>query len=98
MKGRTPTAEEKRHMARVGQLTCIVCTLQNLGDTPAALHHIDGRTKEGAHYQVIPLCSLHHQNGGYGVALHAGKAEFELCYGSESYLLQQTNLLLEKAA
>lgn len=98
MKGRTPTAAEQRHMAKVGQMTCIVCTLQYLGDTPAALHHIQGRTKPGAHYQVIPLCSLHHQNGGYGVALHAGKKAFERRYGTESYLLDQTNKLLEAAA
>lgn len=97
MKGRAPTAEEKRHLSRAGEMPCIVCTLQHLGDTPAAIHHLDGKTKPGAHFLVIPLCSLHHQNGGYGVALHAGKKEFERRYGTETYLLEQTNKLLEMA-
>jgi len=96
MRGRSPTAKEKHHLNKVGELTCIVCILQNLGDTPAAIHHINGKTKPGAHFLVIPLCSLHHQNGGYGVALHAGKKEFERKFGTESYLLEQTNKLLEK--
>lgn len=96
MLGRKPTAKEKRHMSRVADLGCIVCILQNLGDSPAAIHHTEGKTKPGAHFLVLPLCGAHHQTGGYGVALHAGKKEFERRYGTESYLLEQTNLLLEK--
>jgi hypothetical protein len=35
---------------------------------------------------VIPLCGVHHQTGGYGVALHAGRARWELHYGTEEGL------------
>jgi hypothetical protein len=44
--------------------------------------------------EAIPLCPNHHQNGGYGVALHAGQKEFEARYGTELELLKHTNLLL----
>jgi hypothetical protein len=37
---------------------------------------------------------MHHQNGGYGIALHAGQKTFEAKYGTESQLLQQTLDLL----
>lgn len=98
MKGRKPSAEEKRHLNRVGDMACIVCSLNCLGDTPAAIHHLEGKTKPGAHFKVIPLCGTHHQTGGYGVALHAGKKEFERRYGTENYLLEQTNKLLERVS
>jgi hypothetical protein len=43
---------------------------------------------------AIPLCPNHHQNGGYGVALHAGQREWEKRYGSEEALLEQVKELL----
>ena len=44
-----------------------------------------------SHYKLgIPLCPDHHQNGGYGVALHAGKETFERNFGTEAHLLKQT--------
>lgn len=98
MKGRQPTAEEKRHMNAVAQLGCIVCRLRGYGETPAAIHHLEGKTKPGAHFLVIPLCGIHHQTGGYGTALHAGKKAFEKKFGTESYLLEQTTRLLNKEA
>lgn len=98
MKGRNPTAAEKRHITKVGQLPCIVCILQGLGETPAAIHHVEGKTKPGVHFLVLPLCSLHHQNGGYGVALHAGKKEFERRYGTEYELLEKVNELIQEVA
>lgn len=72
---------------------CVVC--RNLGEgwQPAAIHHIrDGqglgrRAPEGL---VIPLCAGHHQDGGHGVAIHAGKRVWEALYGSELDLLSQT--------
>ena len=43
---------------------------------------------------AIPLCPMHHQHGGYGVALHAGQKTFEKKYGTESELLQKTLAIL----
>jgi hypothetical protein len=87
MSSRKPTTAEKAHMASVAALGCIVCRRELGVYSPAAIHHVDGKTKPGAHMRVLPLCGVHHQTGGYGVALHAGKAEFERRHGSQAELL-----------
>lgn len=32
---------------------------------------------------------MHHQTGGYGIALHAGRAEWERRYGTQFELLEE---------
>ena len=100
MKGRTPTADEKRHMDRIAQLPCIVCYLQGLGASPSEIHHLSGKTAEGAHFKIIPLCFLHHRSGEntLWVSRHPYKSQFERRYGTEQYLLEETKLLLEASA
>ena len=88
MKSRKPTALEQRHMASVAALGCIVCRREWGVYSPAAIHHVDGKTKPGAHFKVLALCSAHHQTGGYGIALHAGRAEWERRYGTQAELLE----------
>lgn len=86
-------AAEKRHLDRVAALGCIVCRNLDIGPTPAAIHHIragHGLSQRASDYLAIPLCGDHHQNGGHGVAIHAGQAQFEAMYGSELDLLAQT--------
>ncbi len=93
MSKRPPTLAERRHMACVAALGCVVCRNIGLGPTPAAIHHIregQGMSERASHYLVIPLCADHHQHGGHGVALHAGQATFERIYGTELDLLAQT--------
>ena len=94
MKGRTPTKSESTYMSKVAELGCIVCRNEFGLFSPAAIHHIEGRTKEGCHYKILPLCPNHHQYGGYGVALHAGRAEWEKRYGTQAELLKQVDRLL----
>jgi hypothetical protein len=98
MKGRTPTADEKRFMGLVGQLGCIVCSEQGYGFREASLHHIDGRTKPGAHMSVIPLCYEHHQGGsgsGMFISVHPWKRRFEEAYGSQVDLLDKVRERVE---
>lgn len=94
MKGRTPTADENRHMDAIGQINCVVCRMfHDESETPAAIHHVDGKTKEGAHFRVIPLCVRHHQHRDSHkpqrwVSRHGdGRAAFEAAYGTEEYLM-----------
>ena len=84
---RKPTSAEKAHMAAVAALGCIVCRREMGVYSPAAIHHVEGKTKPGAHFKVLALCSAHHQTGGYGVALHAGRAEWERRYGTQAELM-----------
>ena len=93
MRMRTPNGSELIRFDRLREMGCIVCLLQGNGVTPPQIHHIDGKTKPGAHLKTIPLCHSHHQRGGGvdPIARHPYKARFEAAYGSENYLLEQTN-------
>jgi len=88
-------------MDALGKLPCIAC-LQHVKESPRiSLHHIDGRTKPGAHLLQIPLCVYHHQHAApenvraefpWLVPVHAdgvtgGKAEFTRHNGSEKHLM-----------
>lgn len=101
LKGRTPTAVERLVMDALGQLPCIAC-LQHGKETPLiSLHHIEGRTKPGAHMLQLPLCDCHHQHAApatiraehpWLVPVHAdgivgGKAEFGKHNGTERQLM-----------
>lgn len=93
MKGRTPTAEEARFMAQVGALGCIACAKDGIVNPWISLHHIDGRTKPGAHMLVLPLCAPHHQQDDTDPArrlsVHGHKAQFTARYGTELELLAE---------
>lgn len=87
-----PTSAESAHIFRVVAAGCIVCRNLGYGETPAEAHHIGNGTmgKRADNYSVIALCPNHHRYGGHGVAVHAGRKEFEARYGTERELLEQT--------
>jgi hypothetical protein len=90
--------DEKNHYDKLSQLGCIVCRKEGWGYSPPHIHHIRhgvGLSQRSHWSLAIPLCPNHHQNGGYGIALHAGQKEFERKFGSESELLRQTLTVLE---
>ena len=96
MKGRKPTAKEQKHMNEVRSLGCIVCFNNGYPFTPAEIHNVHGKTKENAHFQVLPLCPIHHRTGGHegDISRHPNKARFEEAYGTEEELLEQVRQLL----
>lgn len=100
MKGRTPTAAEQAFMNRVVAIGCIACLLDGNFTPEVSIHHIDGRTKPGAHFEVLPLCAGHHQEGtgipGL-IAVHPWKARFEERYGDQQYLLGVLQILMARA-
>lgn len=104
LKGRTPTAVEKKVMDIIGQQPCVACAKQGIVNTVVCLHHIDGRTKPNCHAKVLPLCSYHHDTplskeerlhvGRDMFPVHAkgsygGKAAFENAYGTQEALLKE---------
>jgi hypothetical protein len=94
--GRTPTAEEQRHMQRVQALGCIICRIYGKQYTPAEIHHLDGKTKHGAHKRILPLCPPHHRLAGKGYVSWAnGKKAFEEAYMPAEDLLVCVDKALE---
>lgn len=87
---------EQEHMDKVAALGCIACRKLGYYDSPAQCHHI----KTGypgmlaPHTKTLPLCNLHHTDGGHGVAFHAGKEEWEKKFGSELDLLEEVYRML----
>lgn len=92
------TKDERKHYEKLYQIGCIVCRNLNYGYSQPHIHHIRHGAGIGqkSHWSLaIPLCPMHHQNGGYGIALHAGQKTFEKKYGTEVELLHQTLTILE---
>lgn len=92
------TKAERQHYDKLSQIGCIVCQREGLGYTMPHIHHIRhgvGMAQRSHYLLAIPLCPLHHQNGGHGVALHAGQKTFEAKYGTESELLAHTTKILK---
>ena len=88
------TKDEKEWQRRVRELGCLIC------ERPASLHHIRhgvGKAQKADEYNVLPLCPDHHQNGGHGVAFHAGKKTWQEIYGTEEELLEQVKEKLSEA-
>ncbi|HAR06388.1 MAG TPA: recombinase [Pseudomonas sp.] len=98
MKGRNPSASDKRFHSQLAALGCIACRIDGHSNPVVSIHHIDGRTKPGAHKLVLPLCAGHHQDGtgipGL-IAVHPWKRRFEDRYGRQEDLLAMCMELLK---
>ena len=90
------TKKEKKHLALVQSLGCLIC------QQPAICHHIrnrgDGKGNIGfgqraSHFETIPLCPDHHVGS---FSIHNTKRQFEDAYGTEAQLLHRTLKEIEK--
>ena len=83
---------QRKYLDAVASLGCVVCRNLGYGATPAHVHHIrtgKGMGQRASNYETIPLCPTHHQQGGHGVAIHAGQKTWEAIHGTELELLKQ---------
>ena len=72
------------HLGRVAALGCWIC------GKAAHCHHIrdgQGMGRKASDFETIPLCPIHHQTGGYGVAFHAGPEIWEKTFGRQRDIL-----------
>lgn len=102
MKGKSRTkAEMLFHDRLVNEIGCIACRIDGAPNFHCSIHHIDGRTKPGAHMRVLSLCAGHHQDG-YGapglIAVHPFKARFEAQYGPQLELLEMCLQIIDEEA
>jgi len=103
------TKAEQDHLDRVAALGCIICGRHGMGgmfQVEAEIHHIRRDPKDGmhfsasqraTHFQVIPLCPIHHRLGRMGEAYHAGPRAWEAQHGTEIELLAKVQAMLEEA-
>jgi hypothetical protein len=112
LKGRNPTAHEKKLGDKIGGIGCICCLnkkwytsemQQQESVKYVSLHHVDGRTKEWAHAKVLPLCAYHHDTPAPEHApeeltpIHRGnKKEWIAFNGTEEELLKQVYDIIEE--
>lgn len=100
MKGRSPTKPEKAFHDKLASVVgCIACRLDGRRNMEVSIHHIDGRTKRGAHWTVLPICAGHHQDGtgmpGL-IAVHPWKRRFEDRYGNQYALVELCRVIIER--
>ena len=87
-------------MNSVSNLGCIVCLLFLEENTPCSPHHMDGKTKPGAHLKTIGLCSRHHQVSDTHkpkrwISRHGdGRKVFEHEYMTEAELLAESQAMI----
>lgn len=93
-----PTRSERWYWSRlVNAVGCIACRKDGIINHHVSIHHIDGRTKPGAHMRVLPLCDRHHQTGGEEApSIHPWKRRFEEKYGTQEELQAKCNEILEQ--
>jgi hypothetical protein len=89
------TKAQKQRRDKITRLGCIVCLLNGNPGTPAQIHHIRRHGGKRGYAPEIPLCPEHHQYGGPGVAIHAGRKSFERVQGVDEWrLLEMTEKLI----
>jgi hypothetical protein len=91
-----PTKADKKYWDAVAQLGCVACKIDGYLNMLVSIHHVDGRTKPGAHRKVLPLCAGHHQKGSNTnnpnmIAVHPDKSRFEARYGKQEELMIKVN-------
>lgn len=98
MKGRSPSAAEKRYHDKLATVVgCIACRKDGRYNDHVSIHHMDGRTRPDAHRRVLPLCGPHHQPIQPGVeSVHGNKYRFEQRYGKQQELMDECNRILDR--
>ncbi len=96
MAKKRPNLAERKWMQQVADYGCVACEIDGL-TRPAEIHHIRNHTGLGlrpSHYDIIPLCPIHHRTGK--ISVHLGKQAFEEKYGKQEYLAKQVRERIEE--
>jgi len=103
MSKKAPTVEESKRMDKVSRMGCIVTRLSFGAYKDADVHHITSAGRRKGHMYTIPLSPWYHRavpDGNmtpalmrefYGPSFAESKEEFEARFGTEEYLLEETN-------
>lgn len=86
----SPTKSEKMYWAFLSvEVGCVACKANGITNHHVSIHHVNGRTRKGAHMEVLPLCGFHHQGGNeHDPSVHPWKSRFEQKYGTQAELME----------
>ena len=99
LKMSNPTKKEKEYWGKICKIGCIVCLKNGIYSPYVSVHHINGRTKRGAHMNVLPLCFSHHMGGTKeNPSIHPWKARFIRLHGTQESLKTMVDNLLDGIA
>jgi len=79
---KAPSAAEKRHLDRIGEMACLVC------ERDAVIHHVISNGYHRitrSHRLVAPLCVEHHDERFPYSIHHLGDREFSIVHGISLY-------------
>ena len=96
MAKKRPNLAERKWMQQVADYGCVACEIDGL-TRPAEIHHIRKHTGMGlrpSHFEILPLCSVHHRTGK--ISVHLGKQAFIDKYGTEQQLKQRVRERIKK--
>ena len=96
MAKKRPNKIERERLATIGNMPCYAC-FQEGKEISSEVHHIRKHTGMGlrpSHFDIIPLCSVHHRTGK--ISVHLGKKAFVEKYGSEDLLKQRVRERIEQ--
>lgn len=81
----------KEAFAYMGDVKCLPCAVCGAPPPSIAHHCIHGRfsTKRASDFDVIPLCTFHHDHG-HPEAIHTNKAAWAAKHGPDTGFIQQT--------
>tara|TARA_Y100000996_G_scaffold318115_1_gene254250 strand:- start:206 stop:520 length:315 start_codon:yes stop_codon:yes gene_type:complete len=89
MAKKRPNKVERERLKTIGEMPCYAC-FQDGREVQAEVHHIRKHTGMGlrpSHFDILPLCSVHHRTGK--ISVHLGKQAFVEKYGTEQQLQQR---------
>ena len=101
------TKDEQARYDALKELGCIVGRLRVVGCVGCEIQHLTSGGRRISNYHTIPLCPWHHRGQlpegftttkatlCYGPSFAKSRKQFEQIFGSEEYLLEQTNRLLD---
>ena len=88
--------KDKIRFDKLKQIGCIACAKYGKESEPV-IHHIRNHTGLGlrpSHYNIIPLCPVHHRTGK--ISVHLGKQAFEDRYGKQEDLAKKVRERIEE--
>ena len=88
-----PTKAQSRRMGIIKRdIGCIACHIALHPGTHADAHHLLAGGRRISHDATIPLCKMHHDLPGGSV--HKNKRWFRERFGTDEYLLAETDRLV----